>query len=421
MTARSTSSSETLEGSSPQPARWKALGPGFVAAATTVGAADFVSSSVAGARYGYELLWAVALGCVVKVTLAEAVGRWHLAGRTMFSGWARLGRGFSWYFAIYLVVYGVVLAAACMSAAALPLNHAMPGLSTPSWGVVCGLVTFALVLANRYAAFERIMTVLIGIVFVSIVGLAILVAPGLGELADGLVVRAPDGSVRYTLAIIGGVGGSATLVAYGYWISTKGWRGRSWLSTMRLDNRVGYATVGLSAVAMMVLGAKLLHVSGSTEISNEDWLSSIHAALEKDLGALAANWFLVAFTLTTLSTLFGVWHGVSLVFADFVRETWPQRQRAVNADRSLPFRLYLAWLTFPAMVIMFLGKPVSLVLAAGVLAASFLPVLGITLLMLLNSRSIPRALRNGWISNALLTLSVALFIYLFGLEVAGYF
>jgi hypothetical protein len=71
---------------------WKLVGPGIVVAATGVGAGDLVATLIAGSEYAYALLWAVVLGVVVKIALAEAVGRWHLAtGSTIFAGWRSLG------------------------------------------------------------------------------------------------------------------------------------------------------------------------------------------------------------------------------------------------------------------------------------------------------------------------------------------
>ena len=47
-----------------------------------------VATMVAGSRFGYTLLWAVLVGTIFKLALAEAVGRWHLtSGRTILSGW----------------------------------------------------------------------------------------------------------------------------------------------------------------------------------------------------------------------------------------------------------------------------------------------------------------------------------------------
>ncbi|WP_282009761.1 Nramp family divalent metal transporter, partial [Brevundimonas aveniformis] len=61
------------------PPRWHLIGPGLVAAATGVGAGDLVATLVAGAQYGYVLMWAAVVGTVIKVALAEGVGRWTLA------------------------------------------------------------------------------------------------------------------------------------------------------------------------------------------------------------------------------------------------------------------------------------------------------------------------------------------------------
>jgi Mn2+/Fe2+ NRAMP family transporter len=45
------------------------LGPGFIVAATGVGAGDLIAASVAGARYGTVILWAALLGGVLKFTV----------------------------------------------------------------------------------------------------------------------------------------------------------------------------------------------------------------------------------------------------------------------------------------------------------------------------------------------------------------
>lgn len=65
----------------PRP-RLRAIGPGLVVAATGLGAGDLVATLIAGSMFGYSLLWAVVLGCVVRIALAEGTARWHLATGT---------------------------------------------------------------------------------------------------------------------------------------------------------------------------------------------------------------------------------------------------------------------------------------------------------------------------------------------------
>lgn len=202
--------------------KWTLVGPGLVAAATGVGAADLVATMIAGQRYGYALLWAVILGTIMKIVLVEGVGRYSLAtGNTMFHGWRELGRWTSWYFAPYIVIWGLVYGAASMSGAGLALSALFPGTSLEMWAIIAGISCFTLTWLGRYQLFEKLSAILVGIMFVTVVGIAAITAPNLPEVIGGLVPQIPDGSFVYVLSIAGGVGGTITLAAYGYWLREK--------------------------------------------------------------------------------------------------------------------------------------------------------------------------------------------------------
>ncbi|MBA3999130.1 MAG: iron transporter, partial [Brevundimonas sp.] len=83
------------------------------------------------------------------------------------------------------------------------------------------------------------------------------------------------------------------------------------------------------------------------------------------------------------------------------------------------FRGYLLWLTFPPMMLLFLGRPFGLIVAYGVLGALFMPFLALTLMWLLNSERTPKAWRSGWLSNGMLAAAAALFCVLAGRELWG--
>ncbi|MCM3847891.1 Nramp family divalent metal transporter [Pseudonocardia sp. DR1-2] len=425
-------------------ARFRSLGPGLLAAATGVGAGDLVATMVAGAQYGTALLWAAVLGTVLKLALGEGVGRWHLAsGSTLLDGWRHLGRWATGFFAAYIVIWGFVYGATAMSAVGLPLNALFGGLSVRYWAMIAGVVGLALVWAQRYHVFEKFMTVLVLVKFVSVVSVAVLVSPDLGDLATGLVPTLPAGSTVYVLGLIGGVGGTITMAAYGYWMFAKGWKGTGWLSMMRLDNAVGYTMTGVFVVAMLVVGSTMLLGQDLTE--NDRGLLTLGEALGASYGEWARILFLVGFLAVTSSSLFGVWNGVSLLFADLVRTLrLPHGKAAATAgteaavggtatvaadgeaaggsregtfvstvvERSRPFRGYLLWLTFPPMMLLFIDRPFGLTLVYGVLGSVFMPFLAVTLMLLLNSRRIPAAGRSGWLSNVLLGSSSALFLTL---------
>ncbi|MGW0595780.1 Nramp family divalent metal transporter [Streptomyces sp. NPDC002776] len=408
--------------SSPRKSSWKYIGPGIVVAATGVGAGDLVATLIAGSSFGYTLLWAAIIGCLVKISLAEAAGRWHLStGRTLFDGWASLGRWTTWFFVGYVVIWGFVYGAAAMSSSALPLQALFPDvMDLEWWGIACGLVGLVFVWFNKYAVFEKVMTVLVGVMFVVTVYLAIRVTPNLGDAFAGLLPVLPDAddSVLNTLGLIGGVGGTITLAAYGYWVNAKGWTNTGWMKVMRLDNRVAYATTGIFVVAMLFVGAELLHSANIALASGDKGLLQLSDILEEEYGTATAKFFLIGFFATSFTSLIGVWHGVSLMFADFVERyrrgdaTRGEDIATGRRERNLPFRLYLLWLTFPPMILLFQGQPFRLIIIYGVLGAAFLPFLAGTLLWLLNSSRTPREWRNGALSNSMLAIAGLLFLVL---------
>jgi Mn2+/Fe2+ NRAMP family transporter len=413
---------DTASNTTPRKSSWKYIGPGIVVAATGVGAGDLVATLVAGTNFGYTLLWAAVIGCVVKIALAEAAGRWHLAtGRTLFDGWASIGSWTTVFFVVYAVIWGFVYGAAAMSSSGLPLQALFPGvMDLEWWAVSTGVVGLVFVWFNRYAVFEKVMTVLVGVMFLVTVYLAIRVVPNLGGLFAGLLPVLPDGqdSILNTLGLIGGVGGTITLAAYGYWVNAKGWTGPGWMKTMRLDNRVAYITTGVFVVAMLIVGAELLHSSGIAIASGDKGLIQLGDILEKEYGAATAKFFLIGFFATSFTSLIGVWHGVSLMFADFVaryrtkRAATGEEVAEGRREKSWAFRGYLLWLTFPPIVLLFQGQPFRLIIIYGVLGAAFMPFLALTLIWLLNSSRTPAEWRNGLVSNIMLAVAGLLFLVL---------
>ncbi len=411
-------------------ANWRQIGPGIVVAATGVGAGDLVSTLLAGSKFGYTLMWAAVIGCLVKISLAEATGRWHLAtGRTIFEGWRSLGPWTTVYFAVYVVIWGFVYGATAMSSSALPLVSLFPGgPGLKTWAVITGLAGLAFVWFGRYAVVEKVMMVFVGVMFVVVVFVAVRVSPDLPAAFAGLWPTLPDGSILYTLGLVGGVGGTITMAAYGYWVNAKGWTNPSWITMMRLDNRVAYLTTGIFVVAMLIIGAELLHAGNVALAGGDQGLLDLSGVLEKEFGGFTAKLFLIGFFAASFSSLVGVWHGVSLLFADFVDRVRATRREQTAAEggadtgveavvagekeRSLPFRGYVLWLTFPPMALLFLDKPFGLVIAYGVLGAFFLPFLAGTLLWLLNTRRTPKEWRSGPLSNVMLTIAGVLFIVL---------
>lgn len=394
--------------------RVKQVGPGIVVAATGVGTADLITSIVIGTQFGMTFIWAILVGSILKYFLNEGVGRWHLAsGRTMVQGWHHLGKWATGYFGVYSIIWGFVYGATAASTAGMAMHAMFPIMPLWAWAIVHAIAGFLLVWFGKYQLFERVMTVLIGVMFVTIIGTALLFLPTIGEFFGGFVPRIPDGSFMLMMGLIGGVGGTITMASYGYWLAEKNWSGPKWIATMRMDTKVAYILTCVFTIAGLIIGAQFLYGTG-VNLRGDQGLIDLAALLGQEFGTWMKWTFLVAFWSAAFSSLLGVWNGVPYLFADFVQTIRAKkdapRKRVHETDKA--YRFYLFWLTFPPMLLLFFGRPVELVIIYGALGSLFMPFLAISLMVLLNSKQVNSSLRNKWLPNTVLTACVLMFVYL---------
>ncbi|BDG48990.1 Nramp family divalent metal transporter [Parageobacillus sp. KH3-4] len=393
--------------------KWNIIGPGLIVAATGVGAGDLVAALVAGTNYGLVFAWSIIVGAILKFVLNEGVGRWHLlSGKTIFEGWQSMGKWASVYFGVYALIWGFVYGAAGTSSCALAMSAMIPATPLWAWAIIHGIAGFALTWSGRFRLFERAMNILVGLMFITVVGSAVLALPKLSGLWHTAVPDLPKGSLLYALGLIGGVGGSITMASYGYWIQENGWKDRSYVSAMRYDSAIAYIVTAIFTLSLLVLGAALLYGT-DVSISGEQGLVSFASIMGNEIHPAARWLFLLGFWSASFTSVVGVWNGVSYLFADFIRNLRKSHIDKRKLNQTKAFRFYIFWLTFPPMLLHFIGKPVGLIIAYGALGALFMPFLAITLLWLLNSKKeLPEEGRNHWLSNLFLALCLVLFVVL---------
>jgi Mn2+/Fe2+ NRAMP family transporter len=311
---------------------WKNLGPGLIVAATGLGAGDIVAAAVAGAQYGTTLVWVALAGGLLKFCLNEGIGRWQLVtGTTLLEGWIKhLPKLVTLYFFLYLLLWSFMVAAAMMAATGLGSYALWPILTVQQWGALFSLITAAIVWSGKWALFEGLMKFCIALMFVTVLGCAALVLPNApGLLADIFRPSIPDGSVTTVVSVMGGVGGSVTIMSYGYWIREAGWKGKGMLTTMRWDLGVSYTLTALFAVCVLILGAGV-----KPEVIQGNGMAVAFADQLVPYTGQVGRWlFLVGFWGAVWSSMLGVWHGVPYLFATFVLQY--RRDRALRGDQQL--------------------------------------------------------------------------------------
>ena len=388
------------------------IGPGVLVAATGVGAGDLATAAFAGSKLGLAVLWAVVVGALVKLVLNEQLARWQLAtGTTILEGAiTRLGPVVWAVFGAYLLFWSPFVAVALMKACGAVLTAMVP--SVPPWAGAVGCSLFGLVMVwiGGFKLFQRVMAVCIGVMVVVVVGSAAMTTPSLPELANGFVPRLPEDAqaLGWTIALVGGVGGTLTIICYGYWMREAGRGKPEDLATCRLDLAVGYSMTALFGVGMIVLAAG---VAGSGEL--EGGGASVIVQVAERIGAStnsAMRWaFLVGAFGAVFSSVLGVWQAVPYVFADWWAMRPGTKAKSIPVSTtSLPYRGFLVALATLPCALLFIRFETAQKLYA-IVGAAFIPLLALALLLLMNRRDwVGRALANRWWANVVLVLALAI-------------
>ncbi|MGO2423866.1 MAG: Nramp family divalent metal transporter [Brevibacterium aurantiacum] len=405
--------------------RLRLVGPGIVLALASVGASDMITTMNSGAEYGLALIWVFTVGIILKFVLSEAVSRLQMSDdRSLQSHLTSFGgRLFPSLFLVAELLVGLFFGAGVIAVTTNILQALFPVL--PFWptAVVVLLSAAILVGIGRYGLVEKAMIGFGVIMFFGILALAISVFQGQEAQAVAVETIAPtfpNGSIITVMSLIGGVGGATGILAYSYWIREKSWRDAEWKPVVRIDLFISYALVFVFAVAMSAVGAFILYGQGFT-IADNDSLFAIADSLVSRIGEVGRIVFLISFLAVVYTSVLGGFSGIAYVTADCIRvlRRYPHQDKLEHemSAKSVEFRAAIVYLSIATLVIMGLGKPVTLVLIYAAISAFILPVLAIALLVILNRSSVPAALRNKEVSNVLLTICFLLFGFLAVLQV----
>jgi Mn2+/Fe2+ NRAMP family transporter len=405
---------------------WKLAGPGLVVAATGIGSGDVVSATVGGARYGVVLLWAIAAGAFFKFVLQEGIARWQLAtGKTALEGWAdHLPAWVKYYFAIYLVIWTVAVSASLTNATGLGMANLTNGAVPQAWGAVAhSLIGGVLIFLGGYNNFEKLMKTLVGVMGFSILICAMFTIKDPVPAVQGLLLPTiPMGSGTYVLSLIGGVGGSITMLSYNYWMREENMRGAGFLSYVRGDIAIAYAFTAIFGGSIMLIANDAFFTAG-VSLTNADAVPRMAAALGTVLGTFGRIAFSVGFWAAVFASLLGVWQSVPYLYADFygiITKMSPEARLDAVKVTSTPYRLALLFITLVPIPFAFTGQPIQVVIIYTIVSSLFVPFVAATLLYLNNRVTWTAAVpHNSIITNLLLVGILALFAIVGYQEVAA--
>jgi Mn2+/Fe2+ NRAMP family transporter len=219
------------------------------------------------------------------------------------------------------------------------------------------------------------------------------------------------------LGVLGGVGGTVTLLAYGYWIRETDRQGESGVRICRLDLGVAYLLTALFGMAMVMIGSRIAVQGQGSQMAVQlaDQLGLV-------LGPFGKWAFLWGFWGAVFSSLLGVWQSTPYLFADFVtlrRSARSGEPRPADLSRTAAYRGYLIAISIVPLALLW-GTVRQVQLAYAVMGALFMPLLALTLLILnTQNRLVGERFRSGWLINALLVATLVLFAYMGYLQLTG--
>lgn len=401
----------------------KYIGPGLLVAATGIGAGDLIAAAVGGANFGYVILWSAIIGAIIKYALNEGVARWQLySNLSIIEGWRKhFPSWVSSYFLVYLIIWSFIVGAALSGAVGLATHAIFPFLPVQAWAIIHAIIALVLVLFFKFSLFEKIMKLLIGFMFLLVIISTILSQPDWLAVFKGIfLLGIPKGSIWLILGIIGGVGGSVTILSYGYWIKEKNWNQEKDMQKVKIDLAVAYTLTAFFGVAIMVIAADVKPEA----ISGNKMVLSLAEKIGETT-SIAGKWiFLLGFWGAVFSSMLGVWQGVPFLFADFMKaknKSFKDNDHELkkfsheDKDYRKNYRYFLFFLALPPLVLLFYQKPVWIIISYAIIGSFFMPFLAYTLYWLNNKQN--KKMKNPIYINVLLWIALLLFTILMGFKI----
>jgi len=405
------------------------LGPGLIITAIIVGSGELIVTPKLGAAYGFDLLWFIVFGCLLKVFVQVELGRYALEhGKTTLEAMNDVPGPrlvVSWLLWLWLVMYVALVfqVAGMVGGLADVLTLAGLPLGSTAIAILIGLSCAALLVVGRYRLVEKFSTILVGLFVVcTLAAVAALqttpyaITPA--QLVDGFRFRLPP-SFGTAFAAFGVIGvGASELIYYPYWCLEKGYgaavgqndqspewtaRARGWLTVMRVDAWMSFVLYTTTTMAFYLLGAAVLHAKGLI-VEDQRMTLTLSQMYRATFGGWSLWLFLVGAFAVLYSTVFGATASNARLLADacvlfhIVRDPSPERRRRLVrlASVGLPLAFTTVFLVF--------GAPVSLVFVGAIAQGLMLPFLAFAALFFHFRRTHP-GLRPGLLWTALLCLS----------------
>ncbi len=265
------------------------LGPAFLVTAAFIGPGTVITASLAGANFGYSLIWALLFSVFASLVLQEMAARLGIVTQQGLGENIRvaLTNRFIRILAMLLVTSAIVIgnsayqsgniAGAGLGLTSLFPNAILTGFGNASlWPLIIGLVAFVVLWRGSYRLLEKTLMILVGIMSIAFVATFALSNPDFSALIKGMFVPLiPDEATLTVIALIG-----TTVVPYNLFLHAaavnKKWKSVDDLASARKDLYFSIPLGGLISIAIVSTAAsaffgKQIGLNSAADLGRYRW------------------------------------------------------------------------------------------------------------------------------------------------------
>lgn len=374
------------------------IGPAFLVTAAFIGPGTVITASIAGADYGFALLWALLFSVIATLILQEMTARLGIVTQQGLGENIRQAciNPILRVLAIGLVLSAVVVGNGAyqsgnISGASLGLVSIVEDLGVEIsfaqtiFSILIGGIAFFLLISGSYKLIEKALIMLVSIMSLAFIITFILTKPNIAVLFSGLLKPIiPDGATLTVIALIG-----STIVPYNLFLHTssvsKKWHSMTELPQAKKDLYISIPLGGLISMAILSTAATAFFGSQVSITSAADLAPS----LKPLFGDMASIFIGIGLFASGISS--AVTAPLAAAFA---------LSGILNSNKNLHSTSFkLIWIT-----VLFLGvlgsslgyKPIAIILFAQVANGILLPIITIFLLWIMNTKTLGDHKNNTW-------------------------
>ena len=367
------------------------FGPGMLVAAAFIGPGTVTTASIAGANFGFVLMWALLLSIIVTFVLQEMSSRLGIVSGLGLSEALRssINNHFLKAFLMILIVSALGIGNAAfevgnITGAAIGLSQ-ISSLSISSSVLIVGILVLILLGTRIFKVLEQILTVLVVIMSLLFLLTMITIEIDYSKLLRGLFIPTVTASSLLTImALIG-----TTVVPYNLFLhadaSKRKWKDQEVtqaLNNSRADTAISIGLGGLITLAIMSTSA-VAFFGSSMEISSEN----LARQLEPILGSYSS--YIFNFGLFVA----GITSAVTAPLAASIAVTEALGWK--NDPSSFRFKLVWIIILLIGMLFAYFGtKPLQAILFAQATNALLLPFLALFLFYVVNNSRLMGSHKN---------------------------